>query len=68
MLLDYNVIMQQLNLEQGSKVVRISSNNYKKIVARAKFGMTFNEALSNTLEQYNQYIGTGKSFKNDQRE
>jgi hypothetical protein len=64
MLLDYNVIMQQqINLEQDSKVVRISNTNYQRIVAKAKFGMTFDEALSNTLEQYNQYPGTGKSLK-----
>lgn len=51
MLLDYNVIMQQLNLEQESKVVRISNINYKRIIAKARFGMTFDDALSNALDQ-----------------
>lgn len=52
MLLDYNVIMQQqINLKQDSKVVRISNTNYQRIVEKAKYGMTFDDALSNALKK-----------------
>lgn len=51
MLPSFIVIMQQQELEDCSKVVRISNINYKKITSQAKFGMTFNDALSNLLQQ-----------------
>ena len=44
-------MQQQINLEQDSKVVRISNTNYHRIIAKAKYGMTFDDALSNALEK-----------------
>ena len=45
------IMQQQINLEQDSKVVRISNTNYHRIIAKAKYGMTFDDALSNALEK-----------------
>jgi hypothetical protein len=43
--------MQQLDTNHTSKVVRISNNNYQKLVSQGKYGDTFDSILSRILEQ-----------------
>jgi hypothetical protein len=43
--------MQQLDTNDTSKVVRISNNNYQKLVSQGKYGDTFDSILSRILEQ-----------------
>lgn len=43
--------MQQLDTSNGSKVVRISNNNYQKLVSQGKYGDTFDSILSRILGQ-----------------
>ena len=41
--------MQQLDTTNDSKVVRISNNNYQKLVSQGKYGDTFDSILSRIL-------------------
>jgi hypothetical protein len=51
MLPSYSITMQQLDIDQDSKVVRISKNNYQKLVSQGKYGDTFDSILSRILGQ-----------------
>jgi hypothetical protein len=51
MLSSYSITMQQLDTSNGSKVVRISNNNYQKLVSQGKYGDTFDSILSRILGQ-----------------
>lgn len=46
----YNESMQTTEL-QKTKTVRISKNNYDKVVAAGRYGQTFDSILSTFLEQ-----------------
>jgi hypothetical protein len=43
--------MQQLDTNNRSKVVRISNNNYEKLVSQGKYGDTFDSILCRILDQ-----------------
>jgi hypothetical protein len=51
MLLNYSITMQQLDTNNSSKVVRISNNNYQKLVSQGKYGDTFDSIMSRILGQ-----------------
>jgi hypothetical protein len=51
MLPSYSITMRQLDTNHDSKVVRISNNNYQKLISQGKYGDTFDSILSRILKQ-----------------